>query len=220
MIQPNDPRLDAVASASLTDAIGRRYEHRAHILDLISPVRGRRLFGPAVTLQFMPVRSDIRDAATHGFARCLYDAVGDHAAGKVLVISSCCHHRTSVGGGTKLSRLQHLKMAGVLTDGRLRDFDALASYDFAVYCAGETSHVGGDTLMPMAIQRPVAVSGVTVVPGDYVFADAGGAVVVPARDIDWALDEAVRIEDEDRRDLTEIAREDPRDLRKQGDNES
>ena len=220
MIQPNDRRLGAIDSASLTDAIARRYGHRAHILDLVSPVRGRRLFGSAVTLQFLPVRSDLRDAVTHSFARCFYEAVGDHAAGKVLVISSSGHHRTSVGGGTKLSRLQNLKMAGVLTDGRLRDFDELASYDFAVYCAGETSHVGGDTLMPMVSQGPVAVCGVTVVPGDYVFADAGGAVVVPAGDIDWALDEAVHIEDEDRGYLTQVAREDPRDVLRKGTDET
>lgn len=220
MIQPSDPRLGAIDSASLTDAIARRYEHRADIPDLVSPVPGRHLFGPAVTLQMLPVRSDLRDPVTHSFARCFYEAVGDHAAGKVLVISSSGHHRTSVGGGTKLSRLQNLKMAGVLTDGRLRDFDELASYDFAAYCAGETSRAGGGTLMAAASQRPVAVCGVTVVPGDYVFADAGGAVVVPARDIDWALDEALRIEDEDRSYLARISREDPRAVLREGADET
>ena len=34
-----------------------------------------------------------------------------------------------MGGGTKLMRLQEHGCAGVLTDGRLRDFDELARYD-------------------------------------------------------------------------------------------
>ena len=33
--------------------------------------------------------------------------------------------------------------AGVLTDGRLRDFDELAGYDFAAYCSGEATRWGG-----------------------------------------------------------------------------
>jgi hypothetical protein len=32
----------------------------------------------------------------------------------------------------------------VLTDGRLRDFDELARYDFAAYCSGEATRWGGD----------------------------------------------------------------------------
>ncbi len=45
------------------------------------------------------------------------------------------------GGGTKLLRLQENGCAGVLTDGRLRDFDELARYEFAAYCSGEATMV-------------------------------------------------------------------------------
>jgi 4-hydroxy-4-methyl-2-oxoglutarate aldolase len=36
--------------------------------------------------------------------------------------------------------------AGVLTDGRLRDFDELARDDFAAYCSGEATRWGGDNV--------------------------------------------------------------------------
>ena len=50
---------------------------------------------------------------------------------------------TSLGGGTKLLRLQEHGCAGVLTDGPLRDFDELARCDFAAYCSGEATRWGG-----------------------------------------------------------------------------
>jgi regulator of RNase E activity RraA len=44
----------------------------------------------------------------------------------VIVLASNGYTDTSMGGGTKLLRLHQNGCAGVLTDGRLRDFDELA----------------------------------------------------------------------------------------------
>lgn len=215
-----DERLEQVNSASITDAMGRRYSHRAHVLDLVSPSPERRLFGEAVTMQYLPVRADVHNPERYNFARYFYLAVeAAPAAGKVLVISSAGHHDISVGGGTKLSRLQNLGMAGVLTDGRLRDFNELGRYDFAAFCSGQTTRWGGDTVMPMAVQCPVEISGVTIMPGDYVYADDSGAVVIPAESVDWVLDEAVRIELADQTALAQIQREDPALIRLSGSEE-
>ena len=50
--------LDGLASpvrtADIVDAMGRRHQHRCHLLDLVSPTPGRRLFGPAVTISYFP----------------------------------------------------------------------------------------------------------------------------------------------------------------------
>ena len=86
---------------------------------------------------------------------------------------------TSMGGGTKLLRLQENGCAGLLTDGRLRDFDELAGYDFAAYCSGESTRWGGDRVTPFQANVPVVFKGVGVMPGTYVFADSSGAVVIP-----------------------------------------
>jgi len=216
----SDERLEQVNSASLTDAMGRRYTHRAHVLDLVSPTPERWLFGEAVTMQYLPVRADVHNPEQYNFARYFYLAVeAAPAAGKVLVISSAGHHDTSVGGGTKLSRLQNLGMAGVLTDGRLRDFHELEQYDFVAFCCGPTTRWGGDTVMPMAVQCAVEIAGVTVMPGDYVYADDSGAVVIPAESVDWVLDEAVKIEQADQTALAQIQQEDPAVIRLSGSEE-
>jgi regulator of RNase E activity RraA len=138
---PKNPRNLRVSSASLTDALGRRRKHRAHVLDLVSPTPDRILFGPAVTMRYIPVRDDLEDSERHNFARLLYEGIGGEkpdGTGRVLVLSSSGHPGVSVGGGTKLSRLHNLGFAGIMTDGRLRDFSELAGYDFATWCAGES----------------------------------------------------------------------------------
>jgi 4-hydroxy-4-methyl-2-oxoglutarate aldolase len=95
----------------------------------------------------------------------------------------------------------------VLTDGRLRDFDELARYDFATYCSGEATRWGGDSVTPFLANVPVVLDRVGVTPGSYVFADSSGAVVVPERQIEDVLAEARRVEAADATSREAIARE-------------
>lgn len=214
-VDPGPP----VTSAHLADAIGRLHTHRAHILDLVSPNPGRRLFGPAATIAFLPVRTDILDPDHHNFGRLFYVATGDRPAGKVLVCATYGHADASIGGGIKLSRLQNHGLAGLLTDGRVRDFDELQTYAFATWCRGPTPRWGTDMIMPFAADVPVSLAGVTIMPGDYVYADACGAVVIPRADIDQTLADAQRIVVEDADWIARIAAESPAAIRRAGSTE-
>lgn len=206
-------QVAGLGCASLVDAMGRIHQHRAHILSLVSPTPHRVLFGPAVTVAYLPYRDDFAGANSLGFAGWFYRAVGDAPAGKVLVLSSGGYPDASHGGGTKMSRLHNHDLAGVLTDGRLRDFDELAGYRFAAWCGGEATRWGGDTVAPCAAGVPVEVGGVCITPGDYVYADQAGAVVIPADTIDHVLAEARRIEHADQAFVADIKDEDPATLR-------
>jgi 4-hydroxy-4-methyl-2-oxoglutarate aldolase len=192
--------------ADLVDAMGRLHRHRCHILDLVSPTPGRILFGPAVTISYFPTCSASLDPERYNLANLLPEALGGEPAGKVVVLASNGYTDTSMGGGTKLLRLHEWGCAGALTDGRLRDFDELARYDFAAYCSGEATRWGGDSVTPFQANVPVVVDGVGVVPGMYVFADSSGAVVIPDRQIDEVVAEARKVESEDAASRDEIAR--------------
>ncbi len=200
--------VEGLKCAGLVDAIGRLHRHRCHILDLVSPTPGRVLFGPAVTVSYFPSCSAGLDPERYNLANLFYEAVGDDPRGKVLVLASNGYTDVSMGGGTKLSRLQRHRLAGVLTDGRLRDFDELAGYDFAAYCSGEATRWGGGEVTPFQANVPVVLNGVGVMPGQYVFADSSGAVVIPPGELDRVLAEARSIEADDARYREEIARED------------
>jgi regulator of RNase E activity RraA len=193
--------------ADLVDAMGRLHRHRCHILDLVSPTPGRVLFGPAVTISYFPSCSAALDPERYNLANLFYEAVGDDPAGKVLVLASNGYTDVSVGGGTKLFRLQEHGLAGVLTDGRLRDFDELARYDFAAYCSGEATRWGGDHVTPFHANVPVVLDRVGVMPGQYVYADSSGAVVIPEGQLEEVLAEARKIAADDERFRADIARE-------------
>jgi 4-hydroxy-4-methyl-2-oxoglutarate aldolase len=183
--------------ADLVDAMGRLHRHRCHILDLVSPTPGRTLFGRAVTISYFPSCSAALDPERYNLANLLGEALGDEPAGKVVVLASNGYTDISMGGGTKLLRLQEWGCAGLLTDGRLRDFDELAGYDFAAYCSGEATRWGGDRVTPFQANVPVVLAGVGVMEGSYVFADSSGAVVIPDHQIEEVLAEARRVEAED-----------------------
>ncbi|MGZ4307325.1 MAG: hypothetical protein ACXVSL_20945 [Solirubrobacteraceae bacterium] len=51
------------------------------------------------------------------------------------------------------------------------------------------------------------IGGVCVIPGDYVYADASGAVVIPRASLERVIDEALKVEAEDARSLEEVAAE-------------
>jgi 4-hydroxy-4-methyl-2-oxoglutarate aldolase len=177
--------------------MGRFHRHRCFLLDLVSPTPGRVLFGPAVTISYFPTCSAALDPDRYNLANLFYEAVGDEPEGKVVVLASNGYTDVSMGGGTKLSRLQKHGCAGVLTDGRLRDWDELAGYDFAAYCSGQATHWGGEEVTPFLANVPVVLSGVGVIPGQYVFADRSGAVVIPDGQVEEVIAAARAVQSDD-----------------------
>lgn len=207
------PLVEQVSAASLVDAMGRSLPHRCHVLDLVSPTPGRVLFGPAATMGFVPHREDLDEHGSWGFARLFYRAIEGAPPDAVLVMASGGSPDVSLGGATKLSRVGNHGLAGILTDGRLRDHDELATYPFTTYCRGETPLAGGGTVMPLVTGAPVVVDRVTVAPGDYIYADRAAAVVIPSTHVTEVLEAAAAIEAEDREAVGLIRDEDPDELR-------
>jgi regulator of RNase E activity RraA len=160
-----------------------------------------------VTISYFPSCSAALDPERYNLANLFYEAVGDEPAGKVIVLASNGYTDTSMGGGTKLLRLHQNGCAGVLTDGRLRDFDELSRYDFAAYCSGLATRWEGDRVTPFQANVPVVLQAVGVMPGSYVFADSSGAVVIPDAQIDEVLAEARKVEAADAASRDQIGRE-------------
>jgi Demethylmenaquinone methyltransferase len=179
--------------ATLVDAIGQVHSHRVPVPSMASPDPSRTLFGRAATISFMPYREDLVEPG-RDFAYFFYGALGGRAPtpGQVLVLSSGGYPDVSHGGGTKLSRGDG-HGAGVLADGRLRDFDQLRGYSFATWCRGEAVPRGGDAVMPHDFGITVEISGVCVNPGDYVYMDNAGGVVIPSASLHRVIDIAEEV---------------------------
>jgi regulator of RNase E activity RraA len=198
-----------VRTADVVDAMGRLHQHRCDLFDLVSPTPGRMLFGPAVTISFFPACGTALPPERYNFKRIFYEAIADGGAGRVLVLASNGYTDTSLGGGTKLSRVQNHRLAGILTDGRLRDFAELQHHDLAIYCRGEATRWGGDVVVPYEANRSVVLAGVGIHPGDYIFADSSGAVAIPADEVRTVLQGACEVVAEDAQSIAAIRNETP-----------
>ena len=62
-------------------------------------------------------------------------------------------------------------------------------------------------MTPFQANVPVVLGGVGVIPGQYVYADSAGAVVIPDDQIDEVLAEARKIEAEDEEFRSQISHE-------------
>lgn len=151
-------------------------------------------------------------AQNHGlsFARFFYEAIHDRPEGPILVLDSSGQHEVSIGGGVKFSRLHNHRLAGLVTDARIRDFNELTAYDPVFYCRGEAVQAGASNLMSVAANVPVSLCGTTVFPGDYVYADSSGIVIIPSDHLEQVLRSAAEIRAQDEAVLSAIREEDPR----------
>ncbi len=144
-----------------------------------------RLVGPAYTLRFVPMREDLSTVASLAdVTNPARRAVEETPKGHVLVIDARGMADIGVIGDILAARMQARGVAGVVTDGGVRDVDAVADLDFPVWCTDAAApasihgHASGD------LQTIIGCGEVAVVPGDMVVADNDGAVVIPADLVD------------------------------------
>jgi regulator of RNase E activity RraA len=135
--------------------------------------------GRAVTLRFVPARPDIAQQKPAGEASPEYEAFEKCGPNEVLVMSSV-GPTESVGGDIKFLRLKQRAIGGLVTDGSVRDTDEIINYGFPCFAYSTTARQGPAAMQPWECNGVIAVSGVTVRPGDAVIGDQDGVVVVPA----------------------------------------
>ena len=89
--------------------------------------------------------------------------------------------------------------AGCVTDGLVRDVKAIRELQFPVFHGGIGPLNSKGRGEVCAIDVPIECGGVTVNPGDLVFGDADGVLVVPQPIVKQALRQALdKVEGEDR----------------------
>jgi regulator of RNase E activity RraA len=99
--------------------------------------------------------------------------------GEVLVIEARGDPTAGTVGDILALRAQVKGAAGIVTDGAIRDSDALAKLAIPVYHAATHPAVLGRRHVPWEANTAIACAGVTVMPGDIIAGDADGVVVVP-----------------------------------------
>ena len=86
---------------------------------------------------------------------------------------------TGTVGDILALRAQVRGAVGIVTDGGVRDFAAVAALDIPTFCAGPHPAVLGRRHVPWEIDVTIACGGATVQPGDVIVGDDDGVLVIP-----------------------------------------
>src|SRR3546814_6987652 len=94
-------------------------------------------------------------------------------------------------------RARARRAAGIVTDGGVRDYDAVAGVGMPVFSNGAHPAVLGRKHVPWEHDVAIGCGGTTVEPGDVIVGDTDGVIVIPPALAEEVVDAALAQEDED-----------------------
>jgi 4-hydroxy-4-methyl-2-oxoglutarate aldolase len=153
-----------LASATIYEAAGKSGDMGPEIRPVSDAVT---LLGPAYTVRCWP-----------GDGLAFMRAVEAASPGDVLVIDGGGTNRCTTWGGSATIRAKVRGLAGVVTNGAVRDVAAIRELGLPVWSRGIAVR-GGVANHPGWHGEPVSVGDVCVGAGDIVVADIDGVVVIP-----------------------------------------
>ncbi|MFG6492208.1 fumarylacetoacetate hydrolase family protein [Microbacterium sp. P03] len=189
-------KLERTPVAGLSAQLRKRGLNNVTI-DGVRPMHpDAKLIGTAKTLRFVPGREDLFTSHGGGYnaQKRVFDAVDE---GEIIVIEA----RGELGSGTLgdiLAIRAHARgAAGIVTDGGVRDAEAVAAVGIPVYSGGAHPAVLGRKHVPWDHDVTIACGGTTVQPGDIIVGDRDGVIVIPPDMADEVADATLAQEHED-----------------------
>ncbi|GAA3016164.1 fumarylacetoacetate hydrolase family protein [Microbacterium aurantiacum] len=166
-------------------------------IDGVRPMHpGTKIVGTAKTLRFVPGREDLFQSHGGGYnaQKRAFDTVGE---GEIIVIEARGETGSGTLGDVLALRALTRKAAGIVTDGGVRDHDAVAEIGIPVFSAGAHPAVLGRKHVPWEHDVTIGCGGTTVQPGDIIVGDGDGVIVLPPALAVEVADAALAQEDED-----------------------
>ncbi len=157
-----------VPTGYLVDAMGGRGCLDYRIKPLVQ--RDEVMVGVAVTCNAGPADN-----------LALFGAVHAAKKGDVLIAATDAFTATAVTGDLLLGMARNRGVAGLVTDGLIRDLIGVLGVGLPVYCAGITANSPARS-GPGTVGLPVVIGDVLINSGDIVVGDRDGVVIVPLAD--------------------------------------
>ncbi len=138
-----------------------------------------RLVGPAFTLRFVPAREDLATPASWSAPISTRTAIEAMPAGCIAVADAMGITDAGIFGDILVARMKKRDVAGLVTDGVVRDIAGVRDTGLPVWCQGAAAPPAVGALTFVAWQQPIGCGGVAVFPDDIIVVDDDGAVVIP-----------------------------------------
>jgi regulator of RNase E activity RraA len=177
-------RLSSAVLADVLDALG----HRSSALPVdVRPLRPEwKLFGVAATLQAAAVASEPANPYAVEM-----ECIDQLRPGEVLVATTGGDRGSALWGELLSTAARARGAVGAVVDALTRDAARILAMDFQVFAAGFCPLDSKGRLDCIAHGLPIQIGDCVVHPGDWVFGDIDGVVVVPQRLAAEALAKAI-----------------------------
>lgn len=140
----------------------------------------KRVVGRAFTLRFLPMREDMATPESWSAPHSTRAAIEEMPSDCICVTDARGVTHAGIFGDILCARMQQRGVAGLVTDGAVRDVAGIIASGLPVWCAAIASPASVAGLTFAGWQESIGCGGVAVYPDDVVVADDDGAVVIPA----------------------------------------
>ena len=150
---------------------------------LIKPlVPNMKTWGEAVTIYL----ETVTDVPERPFQMEM-EMLDDMKEGQVIVAQCNANELSAFWGGLLSNGAVGRKVAGAIMDGGARDYNEIVKLNFPTFCAGLTPYDSQGRMDGKERDIPIVCGGIRVCPGDLVYGDVDGVVVVPREVVDEVI---------------------------------
>ena len=173
-------KLKKVSTATLTTQLLNRGFQNTFLQ--LTPLRpAQRMVGYAFTLRYVPMREDMADTQYNNNVNIQRVAVETATMDDVIIIDARGDIRAASFGHILATRIMMRGVAGLVTDGALRDSPGFKELNLPSYCKAPHATTSFVVHHPLEMNVPIGCAGVLIMPGDVLVGDGEGVVAIPAQ---------------------------------------
>jgi regulator of RNase E activity RraA len=187
--------LSNVATATITTVLLKKGLRNVWLRGTKPLVSGqKRLVGPAFTLRFVPAREDLATPESWSSPVSTRAAIEAMPPGCIAVVDAMGITDAGIFGDILCARMKVRGVAGLVTDGVVRDLAGVLCTGLPVWCRGAAAPPSVAGLTFVNWQEPIGCGGVAIFPDDVIVVDDDGAVVIPGALVNEAVEAAIEQE--------------------------
>ena len=172
--------LSGVSTATITTVLLKKGLRNVWMRGT-KPIRAGqpRIVGAAFTLRFVPAREDLATPESWSSPISTRAAIEAMPPACITVVDAMGVTDAGIFGDILCARMAKRGVAGLVTDGVVRDLAGVLATGLPVWCQGAAAPASVTGLTFVNWQQPIGCGGVAVFPDDVVMVDDDGAVVIP-----------------------------------------